>query len=81
LGKNAENIFLAITTPLWGGKKLLFPLPTINKDDVNFLKTLAELGELKPIIDRKFNLDQIVEAYQYVETGQKTGNVIINIAQ
>ena len=81
LGKNAENILLAITTPLWGGKKLLFPLPTINKDDVNFLKTLAELGELKPIIDRKFNLDQIVEAYQYVETGQKTGNVIINIAR
>jgi NADPH:quinone reductase-like Zn-dependent oxidoreductase len=79
LGKNGENILLALTTPLWGGKKLLFPIPTITKQDVNFLKELYQKGEYKPVIDRQYRLDQIVEAYQYVETGQKTGNVVIKI--
>ena len=81
LGKNAENVFFALTTPIWGGKKVLFPIPTINKADVIFLKELVEKGEYKPVIDRYYKLDQIVEAYKYVETGQKTGNVIIRIQE
>ena len=80
LGKNGENILLALTTPLWGGKRLLFPLPSISKQDVIFLKGLFEEGHFRPIIDRQYNMDQIVEAYEYVETGQKTGNVILKIA-
>lgn len=79
LGKNAENIFLALITPIFGRKRVLFPIPTINKEDVNFLKDLVEKGEYKPVIDRQYKLDQIVEAYKYVETGQKTGNVVIKI--
>jgi NADPH:quinone reductase-like Zn-dependent oxidoreductase len=79
LGKNGENIFYALTTPLWGGKKLLFPIPTITKQDVLFLKELAQKGEFKPIIDRKYKLDQIVDAYKYVESGQKTGNVVLKL--
>ncbi|NWF88415.1 MAG: NAD(P)-dependent alcohol dehydrogenase [Ignavibacteriaceae bacterium] len=79
LGKNGENIFYAFSTSLFGGKKVLFPLPTINKQDVLFLKSLAEKGNFKPIIDRKYSLEQIVEAAKYVETGQKTGNVVITI--
>ena len=79
LGKNSENILLALTTPLLGGKKLLFPLPTINKKDVVFLKELVETGKYKPVIDRKYRLEQILEAYKYVETGQKTGNVVITM--
>ena len=81
LGKNAENVFFALTTPIWGGKKVLFPIPTINKADVIFLKELVEKGEYKPVIDRHYKLDQIVEAYKYVETGQKTGNVVIRIQE
>ena len=42
LGRNGENIFFALTTPLWGGKKLLFPLPSITKKDVIFLKELVQ---------------------------------------
>jgi len=77
LGKNGANIFYALTTPILSRKKVLFPLPAIKKDDVVFLKDLAEAGKFKPVIDRKYKLDQIVEAYKYVESGQKTGNVVI----
>lgn len=79
LGKNGENILFALTTPLLGGKKLLFPIPTITKMDVIFLKELVQKGEYKPVIDRMYTLEHIVDAYKYVETGQKTGNVVIKI--
>lgn len=79
LGPNWENPFLALITPLFGGKKVLFPLPTISKADVLFLKELVETGKLKPVLDRKYPLAQIVDAYRYVETGMKTGNVIITV--
>lgn len=81
LGKNGENIFFALTTPIWGGKKLLFPIPSITKQDVIFLKELVQKGEYKPVIDRHYQLDQIVDAYKYVESGQKTGNVVIKIIE
>ena len=81
LGKNAENILFALTTPFMGSKKVLFPIPTINKADVKFFKELVEKGVYKPLIDRKYKLEQITEAYHYVETGQKIGNVVIKIAE
>ena len=81
LGKNSENVFLSIFTPLVGGKKVIFPIPTISKADILFLKQLVENGEFKPVIDREYRLEQIVEAYTYVEKGQKTGNVILVVAE
>ena len=79
LGKHSQNVFLAMLTPLLGGKKVLFPLPVTKKEDILFLKKLAGTHQFKPIIDREYPLENIVEAYRYVETGQKTGNVVIKI--
>jgi NADPH:quinone reductase-like Zn-dependent oxidoreductase len=79
LGKNGENIFLALKAKLFGDKKVLFPIPTIDKADVVFFRELVELGKFKPVIDRSYNLEQIVEAYEFVESGQKTGNVTLII--
>jgi NADPH:quinone reductase-like Zn-dependent oxidoreductase len=79
LGPGGQNPFLALITPLSGGKKLLFPLPTISKQDVLFLKELVESGHFKPVIDRKYPFEKMVEATKYVETGQKIGNVVITV--
>lgn len=81
LGKNAENIFFALSTPLFRGKKVIFPIPTMTKEDINFLKERVEKGDFRPVIDRKYTLEEITEAYRYVETGQKTGNVVLKIAE
>ncbi len=78
-GKNGENVFYALTTAIFGGKKLLFPIPSITKNDVLFLKDLAQNAKFKAVIDRNYTLDQIEEAYKYVESGQKTGNVLLKI--
>jgi NADPH:quinone reductase-like Zn-dependent oxidoreductase len=79
LGYMSQNPFLAIITPLLGGKKVMFPIPAISREDVNFLKEMVETGKFKPVIDRQYPLEQIVDAYKYVESGQKTGNVIITL--
>ena len=80
LGPLSQNPILALVTPLLGGKKVLFPIPwKYHQEIVMHLKEMIESGDFKPIIDRRYRLDQIVEAYRYVETGQKIGNVVITV--
>jgi NADPH:quinone reductase-like Zn-dependent oxidoreductase len=54
--------------------------PPTDQSQEPYFKGLLESGAFRPLIDRRYRLDQIVEAYTYVETGQKTGNVVISVA-
>jgi NADPH:quinone reductase-like Zn-dependent oxidoreductase len=53
------------------------PMPT--KKDVLFLTQLIEAGGYRPVIDRCYPLEDVVEASRYVETEQKTGNVVLTV--
>ena len=78
-GPVAQNPILALITPLFGGKRVMFPIPRDDQEMARYFKGLLESGAFKPVIDRRYRLDQIVEAYTYVETGQKIGNVVISM--
>jgi NADPH:quinone reductase-like Zn-dependent oxidoreductase len=79
LGPLSQNPILALITPLLRGKRVMFPIPRDDQEMVRYFKGLIESGEFRPLIDRRYRLDQIVEAYGYVETGQKIGNVVISV--
>ena len=79
LGPRSQNPILAIVTPILGGKRVKFPIPKQDKGMARHFKELIESGRFRPVIDRTYSLDQIVEAYRYVETGQKIGNVVISV--
>jgi NADPH:quinone reductase-like Zn-dependent oxidoreductase len=62
-------------------KKLIGGTFTPNNEQINFLKKLIEERKIRPIIDRRYSLDQIIEAHRYVDLGHKRGNVVITINQ
>ncbi|MFA1539077.1 NAD(P)-dependent alcohol dehydrogenase [Actinomadura monticuli] len=79
LGPGWQNIPLTLVTPLFRGKRVKFGVPVQNKEMVEYFRDLIESGRFRPVIDRRYPLDEIVDAYRYVETGQKTGNVVIEV--
>jgi NADPH:quinone reductase-like Zn-dependent oxidoreductase len=83
LGPLSQNPFLALVTPLFRGRRVRFPIPR-PPDRGKVMAQLQELlasGAFRPLVDRRYRLDQIVEAYRYVETGQKVGSVVISVGR
>ena len=78
LGPHAENLYLPLITKLTQKKRVLFPVPMNCKRSIQFVNQLLEDGEFRAVIDRKYPMENIKEAYEYVATGRKTGNVIID---
>jgi NADPH:quinone reductase-like Zn-dependent oxidoreductase len=70
---------LALLTRWVGDKRVTLPIPKYTKENVLFLKELIEAGEYRAVIDRRYPLEEIVAATTYVETGQKTGNVVLTL--
>ena len=80
LGPLSMNPVLALTTPLVGGRRVRFPIPPKHtKQEVERIRSMIEVGSFRPVVHRRYPLEEIVEAYRYVETGQKIGNVVISI--
>ena len=74
-----SNLLLAQWTR-FGNKKVLFPIPPrYTKGDVLFLKGLMEAGQYRAVIDRRYPLADVVQANRYVDTEQKTGNVVLTV--
>jgi NADPH:quinone reductase-like Zn-dependent oxidoreductase len=74
----AENLLLVLITPLFGGRKVVFKTFNI-RTGLQFIHKMIEQQILKPVIDRIYSLDQIAEAFTYVTSGQKVGNVVIKM--
>jgi hypothetical protein len=71
---------LALATRFAGSRRVIVPVPRPDQGDIRFVGDLIENGAFAAVIDRRYPLEAIVDAYRYVDTGQKTGNVIITVA-
>ena len=70
---------LALVTRFIGSRRATVGIGHYRRDDLLLVKELVEAGKYRPVIDRTYALDQIVEATQYVESGQKAGNVVLRV--
>jgi NADPH:quinone reductase-like Zn-dependent oxidoreductase len=73
------NLFWMLWTSRIGDKRAALGIAKYRKDDVVLLKQLLESGQYRAVIDRRYPFEDVVEAARYVDTGQKTGNVVLTV--
>ena len=70
---------LAVVTRFIGHKQAKIGIGRYRKQDLRLIRDLIEMGTYRPVVDRCYAIDEIVEATTYVESGQKTGSVVITV--
>ena len=79
LGPWSQNLLLPAATRFSRGRRVMFPFPIETQEIVEYLRERIADGRFRPVVDRHFSFDEIVDAYRYVETGQKVGNVVVKV--
>jgi NADPH:quinone reductase-like Zn-dependent oxidoreductase len=79
LGPKAQNIPLSLVSPFVRGRRVRFPFPRHDQQMIRRIAGQLADGRFRPLIDRHYPLERIVEAYRYAESGQKLGNVVIDV--
>ena len=74
-----QNFLLLPVTPLFRGRTVRFHIPRPDQQMLQYFRELIESGAFRPLIDRRYRLEEIVEAYRYVESGRKLGNVVLTV--
>jgi NADPH:quinone reductase-like Zn-dependent oxidoreductase len=72
---------LALVTRVVGSKRANLGIGRYRKEDLLVVKELVDSGKYRAVIDRTYRLDEIVEATRYVESGQKSGNVVLRVSE
>ena len=72
---------LGLVTRFVGSRRATLGLGRYRKEDLLLVNELVDAGKYRPVIDRTYPLDEIVEAVRYVESGQKTGNVVLRVSE
>ena len=70
---------LVLWTRFFGKRRVFLPIPSYTKEDVLHVRGLVEAGKYRPVLDRTYPLEDVVDATRYVEAGQKTGNVVLSL--
>jgi NADPH:quinone reductase-like Zn-dependent oxidoreductase len=73
------NFPLAFLTRLTGGRRVVFDMSGHKRDDILLLRELLEAGRYRAVVDRTYPLEEVVEACRYVDSWQKTGNVVLTV--
>jgi NADPH:quinone reductase-like Zn-dependent oxidoreductase len=75
-----QDVVLSSWVSMTSRKRLIIESAKQTRADLTYLKDLIEAGELRPVVDRSFPLEQVAEAHRFVESGHKKGNVAITVS-